>query len=237
MTNLRLIRDKNSCPIGKGTLHDTLLNISASTRERAIKLNHLESERLQRIRKLHETNKRHSEFVTGRVMERTYKSLQDLQAYQYVLNNDYRFAQFKTMDPQIRAEALLASRTARRAEAIHTPRTARRYKMETRIYHVGYDMNSFRPEINRRLRQTDPTRISNIYKKVLLEKFKKESDLVIDRRISHSGFYRMLEDKHNVKDYAYTRLKSTVRFQDDQASQGEGDVDNHTNELEHVTEE
>ncbi|XP_033764350.1 uncharacterized protein LOC117345385 [Pecten maximus] len=207
VTNLRLIRDKNNSPIGKGTLHNALVNISTSIRDRAVKLNALENDRLKRINRMYDKSRRHSEYLSAQVLQRTQKSLQDLNAYQYVLNNEYRVSQFKTMDPRFTRECA------------QTPRTTRRYNLETRIYNTGYGMKSFRPEINRRIRQTDPARVTKIFKKVLLEKFKNESDLVINRKISHSGFYRMLEDRNNLKDYTYHRLKSSVRFDDELNSQ------------------
>ncbi|XP_069117811.1 uncharacterized protein [Argopecten irradians] len=212
VTNLRLIRDKNNSPIGKGTLHNALLNISTSTRDRAVKLNILENERLKRLNRLYDKNKRHSEYLSAQFLQRTQRSLQDLNAYQYVLNHDYRVSQFRTMDPKFTRECA------------QTPRSTRRYNLETRIYNTGYGMKPFRPEIDRRIRQTDPARVTKIFKKVLLEKFKDESDLVINRRMSHSGFYRMLEDRNNLKDYSYQRLKSNVRFEDEEKSQTNASV-------------
>ncbi|OWF44039.1 hypothetical protein KP79_PYT21151 [Mizuhopecten yessoensis] len=208
VTNLRLIRDKNNSPIGKGTLHNALLNISASTRERAVKLNVVENDRLKRIISMCDKNKRRSDYVSSVVLQKAQRSLQELNAYKDVLNNDYSVSQFKTMDPRFTRQCA------------QTPRTVRRYNLETRIYHTGYGIQPFRPEINRRIHQTDPARITKIYKKVLLEKFKNESDLVIDRKLSTSSFFRMLEDKNNFKDYTYQRLNSPERS-DEQYSQAD----------------
>jgi len=204
VTNWKLLRDKNSSPIGKGTLHDSLMNISALTSQRAMKMNLLEMERLQRINRIYDKNKRRNDVIMSRVMERTEKSLKNMQAFRHVLNNDYCVDNFKTMSLGFKRNM------------VQTPRTARRFKLETRVYHSGYDMKAFQPEINRRLRQTDPTRVTRIFKNVLLEKFQEESNIVIDRKLSSSGFHRMLNDKDNLKKYGYQRMKSTVRFKDEE---------------------
>ncbi|XP_060075530.1 uncharacterized protein LOC132555191 [Ylistrum balloti] len=207
VTNLRLIRDKNNSPIGKGTLYNALVNISTSTRDRAAKLNVLENDRLKRLNRMYDRDRRHSEYLANQVLQRTQKSLQELTAYHHVLTNDYTVAQFKTMDPQFSRESA------------QTPRSVRRYNLETRLYYNGYGMKPFRPEIDRRIRQTDPARVTKIFKKVLLEKFQNQSNLVINRQIPHTEFYKMLDNKNKLRDYQYQRLKSKVRFDVEQTSE------------------
>ena len=197
-TNLRLARDTNQCPVGKGTVHDSLHTISTLTRTRAARLNILEAEKTKRINNIFEKNRRHTEKMATRVLERTRKSLNNLQAFRHILNNEYCVNNFTTM-----------SRDFQR-ELVQTPRIARRYKLETRIYHSGYDINDFKPEISRRLRQIDPDRVHRIYQKVLLEKFKGKSDMLIDRNLSKTKFDMLLHDKDNLRKFTYQRKKTEI---------------------------
>ena len=156
---------------------------------------------MHKINKIMEKNQRYTDYVQSKMKEKTEKSLQELRAFQKVLNEDYRVHEFKTMELGFKREYLM------------TPRTARRFKLETRVYHSGFDKKAFRPEITKKIRQMDPTRTTRIMKKILLEKSKDQSDILIDRNLSVDGFYKMLEDRHNLKRYMYGRKPTVVRFE------------------------
>ncbi|KAK3102114.1 hypothetical protein FSP39_008892 [Pinctada imbricata] len=200
-TNRQVQRDRFNCPIGPGTVYNSLLDISNATRKRATQINHLEVDRMQKLNKIMERNQRYNEYIRNRVKEKTEKSLQELKAFQKVLNEEYKVDNFKTMELGFKREYVM------------TPRTARRFKLETRVYHSGFDRKAFRPEINRKIRQMDPTRTTRIMKKILLEKSKDQSDILIDRNLSVDGFYKMLEDRTNLKRYMYGRKPTIVRFE------------------------
>lgn len=200
-TNRRVQRDRLNCPVGKGTVYNSLLDISNATRARAMKVNIIESERTKKLHKILEKNQRHTDFIQGRVKERTERALKELKAFQQVLNNDYKVSNFRTMEKGFRREL------------VQTPRTARRFKIETRVFYSGFDMKNFKPEIDRKLRQMDPTRTQRIMKKILLEEFKDRSDVLIDRNLSEKTFLEMLDNHNNLKQYRYHRKKSMVSFE------------------------
>lgn len=200
-TNRKVQRDRLNCPVGKGTVYNALLDISNATRARAMKVNIIESERTKKLHKIIEKNKRHVDVLQGRARERTEKSLKELKAFQQVLNNEYKVSNFKTMDKGFRREL------------VQTPRTARRFKIETRVYYSGFEMKTFKPEIDRKLRQMDPSRTQRIMKKILLEEFKDRSNILIDRNLSEKTFLEMLDNHNNLKQYMYQRKKSTVTFE------------------------
>ena len=79
---------------------------------------------------------------------------------------------------------------------MYSPKTARRLKLETRIFHGGYDMNHFKPEIKRKIRSVDPKTIGMILNRVLIEKNSDQSGEVIDRNLSDSDYYTRLKEKH-----------------------------------------
>jgi hypothetical protein len=200
-TNRKIQRDRFNCPVGKGTIYNALLDISNATRARAMKVNITESERTKKLQKIIEKNKRHVDIIQERARERTEKSLKELRAFQQVLNNEYKVSNFRTMDKSFRREL------------IQTPRTARRYKIETRVYYSGFEIKNFKPEIDRKLRQMDPSRTQRIMKKILLEEFKDRSDILIDRNLSEKTFLEMLDNHKNLKQYMYHRKKSVVTFE------------------------
>lgn len=200
-TNRKVQRDRLNCPVGKGTVYNSLLDISNATRARAMKVNLIETEKTKKLQRILEKNQRHTDFIQGRMKERTERSLRELKAFQQVLNNDYRVSNFKTMDRGFRREL------------VQTPRTARRFKIETRVYYSGFDMKTFKPEIDRKLRQMDPSRTQRIMRKILLEEFKDRSDVLIDRNLSEKTFLQMLDDHKNLKQYMHHRNKSIVTFE------------------------
>jgi hypothetical protein len=184
-TNRGLVRDMNNCPIGKGTVYNTLLDISAHTRQRAIQANVCELERLGKIERFLEREQRIREVIRSRLVAKTQKSLRDMQAFEKVISNEYRVKNFATM------------RRGFDRSMIQTPRLERRVKIETRIYNSGFSMKALQPEIKRTQRKMDPERKRRFVKRKILEYCHDQSDVVINREVPSSAVYRTFRDERH----------------------------------------
>lgn len=178
----------------KGNFRGDLLDISLRTQARAKRLNELENEKMK---KFNNTLMRH-ERVNNNILNRLHKRVDEVQksrrGFQEVLNSDYKFSKFHTMKRRYFWEE----------ERPISPKTARKIKLETRIYHSGFEKRWFQPEIESKVRKTDINRVHGLVRKVLLEQCVKDSHRVFDRQLSNAAFYKDIDDC--LKDKAEIKL-------------------------------
>lgn len=173
----------NESFVGKGTVFANITKESLRVRMRMNRVNELEEERLQKLTKLMNRDQRVQAVLLQRVMERAERNIEHMRGYREVINNDFKFDNFRTMEHGFRKRL------------VESPRTARQISLETKIYNGGYQPGYFKHEIKRKIRQADPNVFHRVVKKVLKEQSQKESGEVLDRKMSDMTYYRTLKEK------------------------------------------
>lgn len=173
----------NESFVGKGTVFANITKESFRVRMRINRVNELEEERLQKLTKLMNRDQKVQAVLLQRVMERTERNIEHMRGYREVVNNDFKFDNFRTMKHGFRKRL------------VESPRTARQISLETKIYNGGYQPGYFKHEIKRKIRQTDPNVFHRVVKKVLKEQCQEESGDVLDRKMSDMTYYRTLKEK------------------------------------------
>lgn len=173
----------NESFVGKGTVFANITKESLRVRMRINRVNELEEERLQKLTKLMNRDQKVQAVLLQRVMERTERNIEHMRGYREVVNNDFKFDNFRTMKHGFRKRL------------VESPRTARQFSLETKIYNGGYQPGYFKHEIKRKIRQTDPNVFHRVVKKVLKEQCQEESGDVLDRKMSDMTYYRTLKEK------------------------------------------
>lgn len=173
----------NESFVGKGTVFANITKESLRVRMRMNRVNELEEERLQKLTKLMNRDQKVQAVLLQRVMERAERNIEHMRGYREVINNDFKFDNFRTMEHGFRKRL------------VESPRTARQISLETKIYNGGYQQGYFKHEIKRKIRQADPNVFHRVVKKVLKEQSQKESGEVLDRKMSDMTYYRTLKEK------------------------------------------
>lgn len=173
----------NESFVGKGTVFANITKESLRVRMRMNRVNELEEERLQKLTKLMNRDQKVQALLLQRVMERAERNMEHMRGYREVINNDFKFDNFRTMEHGFRKRL------------VESPRTARQISLETKIYNGGYQPGYFKHEIKRKIRQADPNVFHRVVKKVLKEQSQKESGEVLDRKMSDMTYYRTLKEK------------------------------------------
>lgn len=173
----------NESFVGKGTVFANITKESLRVRMRINRVNELEDERLQKLTKLMNRDQKVQAVLLQRVMERAERNIEHMRGYREVINNDFKFDNFRTMEHGFRKRL------------VESPRTARQISLETKIYNGGYQPEYFKHEIKRKIRQADPNVFHRVVKKVLKEQSQKESGEVLDRKMSDMTYYRTLKEK------------------------------------------
>lgn len=173
----------NESFVGKGTVFANITKESLRVRMRVNRVNELEEERLQKLTKLMNRDQKVQAVLLQRVMERAERNIEHMRGYREVINNDFKFDNFRTMEHGFRKRL------------VESPRTARQISLETKIYNGGYQPGYFKHEIKRKIRQADPNVFHRVLKKVLKEQSQKESGEVLDRKMSDMTYYRTLKEK------------------------------------------
>lgn len=173
----------NESLVGKGTVFANITKESLRVRMRMNRVNELEEERLQKLTKLMNRDQKVQAVLLQRVMERAERNIEHMRGYREVINNDFKFDNFRTMEHGFRKRL------------VESPRTARQISLETKIYNGGYQPGYFKHEIKRKIRQADPNVFHRVVKKVLKEQIQKESGEVLDRKMSDMTYYRTLKEK------------------------------------------
>lgn len=173
----------NESFVGKGTVFANITKESLRVRMRINRVNELEEERLQKLTKLMNRDQKVQAVLLQRVMERAERNIEHMRGYREVVNNDFKFDNFRTMKHGFRKRL------------VESPRTARQISLETKIYNGGYQPGYFKHEIKRKIRQTDPNVFHRVVKKVLKEQCQEESGEVLDRKMSDMTYYRTLKEK------------------------------------------
>ncbi|XP_052819497.1 uncharacterized protein LOC128245396 [Mya arenaria] len=189
-TNLAVAKEKEFSPVGPGTVFNHVLKISNATRERANLINKTEEARLQRMQRLLDKEKRFSNNVRNKVMQRASKTLTEKRALLKLLENDYKVKNFITMKQDFNPSQ------------IEDVETARRYVIETRVFNSGFNVKSMRPEVRRQIRMLDPNHKYKTFKKKLLDDTWSKN-VEIDRTINDQTFDKMLHDRKHWRDYNY----------------------------------
>lgn len=173
----------NESFVGKGTVFANITKESLRVRMRMNRVNELEEERLQKLTKLMNRDQKVQAVLLQRVMERAERNIEHMRGYREVINNDFKFDNFRTMEHGFRKRL------------VESPRTARQISLETKIYNGGYQPGYFKHEIKRKIRQADPNVFHRVVKKVLKEQSQKESGEVLDRKMTDMTYYRTLKEK------------------------------------------
>lgn len=173
----------NESFVGKGTVFANITKESLRVRMRINRVNELKEERLQKLTKLMNRDQKVQAVLLQRVMERAERNIEHMRGYREVVNNDFKFDNFRTMKHGFRKRL------------VESPRTARQISLETKIYNGGYQPGYFKHEIKRKIRQTDPNVFHRVVKKVLKEQCQEESGEVLDRKMSDMTYYRTLKEK------------------------------------------
>lgn len=173
----------NESFVGKGTVFANITKESLRVRMRVNRVNELEEERLQKLTKLMNRDQKVQAVLLQRVMERAERNIEHMRGYREVINNDFKFDNFRTMEHGFRKRL------------VESPRTARQISLETKIYNGGYQPGYFKHEIKRKIRQADPNVFHRVVNKVLKEQSQKESGEVLDRKMSDMTYYRTLKEK------------------------------------------
>lgn len=173
----------NESFVGKGTVFANITKESLRVRMRINRVNELEEDRLQKLTKLMNRDQKVQAVLLQRVMERAERNIEHMRGYREVVNNDFKFDNFRTMKHGFRKRL------------VESPRTARQISLETKIYNGGYQPGYFKHEIKRKIRQTDPNVFHRVVKKVLKEQCQEESGEVLDRKMSDMTYYRTLKEK------------------------------------------
>lgn len=173
----------NESFVGKGTVFANITKESLRVRMRMNRVNELEEERLQKLTKLMNRDQKVQAVLLQRVMERAERNIEHMRGYREVINNDFKFDNFRTMEHGFRKRL------------VESPRAARQISLETKIYNGGYQPGYFKHEIKRKIRQADPNVFHRVVKKVLKEQSQKESGEVLDRKMSDMTYYRTLKEK------------------------------------------
>lgn len=173
----------NESFVGKGTVFANITKESLRVRMRMNRVNELEEERLQKLTKLMNRDQKVQAVLLQRVMERAERNIEHMRGYREVINNDFKFDNFRTMEHGFRKRL------------VESPRTARQISLEFKIYNGGYQPGYFKHEIKRKIRQADPNVFHRVVKKVLKEQSQKESGEVLDRKMSDMTYYRTLKEK------------------------------------------
>lgn len=155
-TNRQLVRDMNNTPVGRGTVYNEMLKISATTRERARKANEGEQLRLDKVARLLERHQRVTDHVTARVQERVQQGLKEMRAFQHVLQDRYSVRHFRTLQPS------------------PVRMSNRRRKLETMFYHSGFSQKAMQPEIKRQMKKEDPEYLRRKFKAQILARSRQE---------------------------------------------------------------
>lgn len=173
----------NESFVGKGAVFANITKESLRVRMRMNRINELEEERLQKLTKLMNRDQKVQAVLLQRVMERAERNIEHMRGYREVINNDFKFDNFRTMEHGFRKRL------------VESPRTARQISLETKIYNGGYQPGYFKHEIKRKIRQADPNVFHRVVNKVLKEQSQKESGEVLDRKMSDMTYYRTLKEK------------------------------------------
>lgn len=173
----------NESFVGKGTVFANITKESLRVRMRINRVNELKEERLQKLTKLMNRDQKVQAVLLQRVMERAERNIEHMRGYREVVNNDFKFDNFRTMKHGFRKRL------------VESPRTARQISLETKIYNGGYQPGYFKHEIKRKIRQTDPNVFHRVVKKVMKEQCQEESGEVLDRKMSDMTYYRTLKEK------------------------------------------
>lgn len=189
----------NESFVGKGTVFANITKESLRVRMRMNRVNELEEERLQKLTKLMNRDQKVQAVLLQRVMERAERNIEHMRGYREVINNDFKFDNFRTMEHGFRKRL------------VESPRTARQISLETKIYNGGYQPGYFKHEIKRKIRQADPNVFHRVVKKVLKEQSQKESGEVLDRKMSDMTYYRTLKEKQQMGQFYF---KPQVRHLD-----------------------
>lgn len=181
----------NESFVGKGTVFANITKESLRVRMRVNRVNELEEERLQKLTKLMNRDQKVQAVLLQRVMERAERNIEHMRGYREVINNDFKFDNFRTMEHGFRKRL------------VESPRTARQISLETKIYNGGYQPGYFKHEIKRKIRQADPNVFHRVVKKVLKEQSQKESGEVLDRKMSDMTYYRTLKEKQQMGQFYF----------------------------------
>lgn len=88
----------NESFVGKGTVFANITKESLRVRMRMNRVNELEEERLQKLTKLMNRDQKVQAVLLQRVMERAERNIEHMRGYREVINNDFKFDNFRTME-------------------------------------------------------------------------------------------------------------------------------------------
>ena len=163
-------------PYGKGSRSGDSLDAIFRHRRRAAKINEAEKYRCGLTKYMIDKNQRSQEDRNGKVMGRLRKSIEEINAYQQVLES-YRADNFQTM------------RWGFQARQANTPKSFQRTKLERRIYYCGFSPDTLRPEVTQAMYNNRPEVRRRVAHTKLLAAARQRSDFMIDRQQTNEGLF------------------------------------------------
>ena len=103
------------------------------------------------------------------------QTIEELEAYRKVVNS-YKADRLQTMKWGYQPR-----------DVPKTPRSFQRYKLETRLYHSGYSINTLKPEVLLQIEKNKPGERREMFQKKLLETSRKRSNFLIDRKMTNAA--------------------------------------------------
>ena len=146
----QIISTMNNCkPREKISLHAKLLDTSFTIHQRACRKNQTEREHLERQMRAIDRLAAFTENRRKLLLQRTTRSLRQINAYRSVLQTNFRCQHFDTLRPGYTYGA-----------APKDPQTNQRYAYEMKIYNSGFSMKNLRPFVERRIKEQEPMNVN-----------------------------------------------------------------------------
>ncbi len=103
------------------------------------------------------------------------QTIEELEAYRKVVHS-YKADRLQTMKWGYKPK-----------DVPKTPNSFQRYKLETRLYHCGYSINTLKPEVLLQIEKNKPWERKEMFQKKLLETARKRSNFLIDRKMTNAA--------------------------------------------------
>ena len=167
--------------VGKGSLYTNMLETSDRARVRATIINEGERSRLKLYHKTLEKHQRVEDVRRERVLANTRRRVQELDAYQSVLEHRFKADQFQCLQFGFKPK-----------RDANTPVSFRRWQLETRILHCGFSKDTLRPEVKKTLDALKPDKRRQAVREQLLNEARGRSNFMIDRNLTNRAKRRSL---------------------------------------------
>ncbi|ELT90402.1 hypothetical protein CAPTEDRAFT_202279 [Capitella teleta] len=156
---------------GKGSMYTNMLDTAYKARVRATIINEGERSRLRLYHKTLEKHQRVEDARRSRVLDKLRRRVQEMDAYQEVLQDNFKVDQFHCLQFGFK----------QRRDAM-SPTSFRRWQLENRILNCGFSKETLKPEVQKILDASKPDKQREARRARLLKEARGRSDFVIDRK-------------------------------------------------------